>query len=430
VQSAFGRHGPRHYLAQLKRVSLGRDNKETKMGTTNSRAFSGIVGAFLLAFLVLPAQAYYIEITEPVEGATYAPCGPDTIFWDSDIPASPGSPDNLRLSWRSQGGEWEVFANDNNDGAHPWPTPPCFLGWYDVRILYTEDPSVGDTVRFFVDGTPPPPPPPYYIDITLPAEVDYYCAPSEVRWESDVDPGEGDVLEVSYGWETGWGFQGWYTIGVSSNDGVLEWDDPPCWNEFGMELDRTWRVRMRYLPDPSVYDEVEFRCVRFPIEGPYGIFIDFAGDAHGYSDVVRRIDPPLYTSVEAYVALLGTEGFHTVSFAVKDVPPTGALTPLSFESLLPGGLAIGSLDAGLTLSSTECMQPGEIVYLAKLTTFYFGGTADIEIRDHPDYPKWVVNCEDEVGYYEVANHGGVGKDPVSTTVEAMSWGAIKAMYRD
>jgi len=155
---AFGAGTPRATLRpQLKRVSLGRDRKETKMGTTHSRALSGIVGAFLLAFLVLPTQAYYIEITEPVEGATYSPCGPDTIFWESDIPASPGSPDDLRISYRSQGGSWHVIANDNNDGAHPWSYAPCYTGWYELRILYTPNTSVGDTVSFYVDGGTPPP---------------------------------------------------------------------------------------------------------------------------------------------------------------------------------------------------------------------------------------------------------------------------------
>ena len=267
-----------------------------------------------------------------------------------------------------------------------------------------------------------------YIEITTPAARPYYCAPTEVRWDSDIDPAEGDVLEVSFRYDYGWGWSSRIPIGVSSNDGEIGWTDPPCW--YDLPNGGRFEVRVQYTSDPSVYDAVEFALVECPIDGPYGILIDFAGDAQTLGDAVGRADPAPYTSLEAYVGLLGTEDFANISFAVTVVPPTGVLTPLSFESLLPGGLAIGSLDAGLTLFSTECEQPGGIMYLARLECFYLTGTADIEIRDHPYYPRWVVNCGDELGYYEVANHGGVGKDPVSTSVEAMSWGAIKAMYRD
>ncbi len=398
------------------------------MGTTSSRALSVAVVVSLIACSALTAQAYYIEITEPVEGATYAPCGPDTIFWNSDIPASPGSPDNLRLSWRPQGGEWEVFANDNNDGAHPWPTPPCFLGWYDVRVLYTEDLSVGDTVGFFVDGTPPPPPPPFYIEITVPEPRGYYCAPDVIEWESDIDPGAGEVIHVRYKHEL---WAEWVSLGYTSNDGNQPWPSAPCYTpDWWGTTER--RVRVEYTEDLSVYDEVILWLTDAgfpPVDGPYGIFIDFAGDAQDFSEVTTRIDPPQYTPVEAYVALFGSEDFTTVSFALEIVP-NGVFTPPDFECLLPGGLHIGPWETGVTVASTECMEPGQVVYLARLDMFYLTGSADIVIRDHDTYPRWVVDCDDYYTYYEVASHGGVWKDPMSTPVEAMSWGAIKAMYRD
>jgi len=399
------------------------------MGKPDPRTLSGIVVSLLIAFSALTAQAYYIEITYPIEGATYAPCGPDVVTWQSDLPSGPG-PDILTLSWRPEGGEWEAFTSDNNDGSHAWPSPPCALGWFEVRIEYVSDPSVGDTVRFFVDGTPPPPPPPFYIDITLPEPIEYHCAPSEVRWESDVDPGEGDVMEVSYSYEYGWGWNGPYTLGVSNNDGVFQWNDPPCWSD-NWVFAYTYRVRVQYMPDPSVYDVVDFDLVDdgFPVDGPYGIFIDFAGDAQNYMDVVTRIDPPEYTEVEVYVALHGTEDFTSVSFAL-DTIPNGVLVPTGFACLLPGGLYIGSWDTGVTVSSMECMDSSEVVYLARLDMFYLSGAADIVIRDHDSYPRWVVDCEESYTYYEVASHGGVWRDPMSTPVEAMSWGAIKAMYRD
>ena len=268
-----------------------------------------------------------------------------------------------------------------------------------------------------------------YIEITLPESGEYACSPSEVRWDSDIDPAEGDVLEVSFRYDYGWGWSSWIPIGVSNNDGEIGWSDPPCWDD--LSNGGGFEVRVQYTSNPSVYDVVEFDLVNdgFPVDGPYGIFIDFAGDAQNYLEVVPRIDPVPYTSFEAFVALRGTDDFTTASFAVK-VVPSGVLTPLGFESLLPGGLAIGSLDAGVTLDSTECKPSGEVVYLARLEGFYLTGEADIEIRDHPYYPRWVVDCDENLHFYEVANHGGVGKEPVSTPVEARSWGAIKAMYRN
>jgi hypothetical protein len=62
---------------------------------------------------------------------------------------------------------------------------------------------------------------------------------------------------------------------------------------------------------------------------------------------------------------------------------------------------------------------------------------DILILDHPDFPRWVVDCNDQVDSYCVFINGGVCKDPVDgeegcdgvVPVEASSWGGIKALYR-
>jgi hypothetical protein len=58
------------------------------------------------------------------------------------------------------------------------------------------------------------------------------------------------------------------------------------------------------------------------------------------------------------------------------------------------------------------------------------------ILDHPDYPRWVIDCQDpgQVFYYCVRSHGGVWKDAVvgdcpTVAVEDVSWGSIKSMYR-
>jgi len=182
-----------------------------------------------------------------------------------------------------------------------------------------------------------------------------------------------------------------------------------------------------YELDPCVYDEGPPLLTDTAIEDSRAIFIDFAGDAEYYDDTVNRIDPMMYDVIEAYVGLTHG-GFTAVSFALKVVPPAGAVLLLSFESLLPGGFYDGSWETGVTVSSSECMGHAELWYVGKLTMLYLTGAADIEIRDHPGCPRCVVDCDSELKYYVVANHGGVWKDPVSTPVEAMSWGAIKAMY--
>ncbi len=146
--------------------------------------------------------------------------------------------------------------------------------------------------------------------------------------------------------------------------------------------------------------------------------------------------PDAYTSVDAYVMLemFGSGvGFTTISFQL-DVTP-GTSSPPSYESLLPGGLSIGNWEEGITLSSTECIDLGQHPYpIAVVHLFYLGAPGDIIIGDHPDYPRWVVDCDDQVHIYCVLWHGGVGKfaddgDCEGQPVEERSWSAIKALYR-
>lgn len=69
--------------------------------------------------------------------------------------------------------------------------------------------------------------------------------------------------------------------------------------------------------------------------------------------------------------------------------------------------------------------------------FYLGGACHLEILDHGDYPRWVVDCSDpgEVDQYCVYMNGGIGGaiapdgDCEPTPVQGASWGAIKALYR-
>ncbi len=147
---------------------------------------------------------------------------------------------------------------------------------------------------------------------------------------------------------------------------------------------------------------------------------------------VPRVDPAAYSAGEVLVCLQEIEaGFTTVSFAVAI--DAGVSAPAAWTSLLPGGLAIGDYATGITLSSTECMT-GEYVCLCSGSLFSLGVPGTINIVDHPDYPRWVVDCNDGVDFYCVLNNGGVLMDAPETgecisPVENATWGGIKALYR-
>jgi hypothetical protein len=151
---------------------------------------------------------------------------------------------------------------------------------------------------------------------------------------------------------------------------------------------------------------------------------------------VSRVDPEPYTTVDAYVMLemFGSGvGFTTISFKLNVSPGTSLMT--TYESLLPGGLSIGDWEDGITISSTNCIelwdQPAAI---AVAHVLYLGTPGDVIIGDHPDYPRWVVDCYGGVAIYCVLWHGGIGKDAPfgdceGQPVESTSWSAIKSLYR-
>ncbi len=149
---------------------------------------------------------------------------------------------------------------------------------------------------------------------------------------------------------------------------------------------------------------------------------------------VSRVDPAAYSAGMVYICLKNIDaGFTTVSFAVAI--DAGVSAPAAWTSLLPGGLAIGDYATGITLSSTDCMV-GEYVCLASGSMFYLGVPGTVSIVDHPDYPRWVVDCLDGVDFYCLEMNGGVLMDPVPTgedcsvsPVEDATWGGIKALYR-
>ena len=111
----------------------------------------------------------------------------------------------------------------------------------------------------------------------------------------------------------------------------------------------------------------------------------------------------------------------------------------SFSNLLLGGLHIGDWETGITMVSTDCMTD-TFIYVAKLELFYLGQPGDILFLDHPEWPRWVMDCNEpfaEVDFYCVWMHGGVGKDALEgdeecfpvVPVEDATWGSVKALYR-
>lgn len=165
-------------------------------------------------------------------------------------------------------------------------------------------------------------------------------------------------------------------------------------------------------------------------------------DPRGYIDfdptlsIENLIVPDLYNAFDAYVTVdQMTNGLTTCSFAMSVTP--GMSDPPVFENLLPGGLSVGDWETGITVASTECVGfGGGPVNVGVLHLLYLGVPGDIMLIDHPDYPRWVEDCESPgmVSYYCVLSHGGVGKDPIAgdcvvSPVESRSWSGIKAMFR-
>jgi hypothetical protein len=79
----------------------------------------------------------------------------------------------------------------------------------------------------------------------------------------------------------------------------------------------------------------------------------------------------------------------------------------------------------------------EPILVGVVTFFYLGGSGCLEIQDHAEYPRQVVDCSDpgETDQYCVLAHGSIGGfvGPVGdcglVPVQAETWGAIKGLYR-
>ncbi len=94
----------------------------------------------------------------------------------------------------------------------------------------------------------------FYISITQPSQGGVYspCAPDMVVWESDMPSSQGSPDVLDFYWRECGGF--WHWFGVDSNDGTHPWPSAPC--DPGC-----YEIRIQYIPEPSLYDSVEFEVV-------------------------------------------------------------------------------------------------------------------------------------------------------------------------
>mgnify|MGYP001025392802 FL=1 len=166
------------------------------------------------------------------------------------------------------------------------------------------------------------------------------------------------------------------------------------------------------------------------------VYIDF--DPPNY--VHERL-PALYSVVEAYICadqLSG--GAMSISLRMEDPEQqcAGVVDLVAWEFLLPAPITPPPAPwdgPGTTLGSTECFGPGPVP-LGKISLLYLGGECGLEILDHVDYPRWVVDCEDPPGVddYCVLSNGSIGGADAApgdcvTPVKSSRWGRIKALYR-
>jgi len=161
-------------------------------------------------------------------------------------------------------------------------------------------------------------------------------------------------------------------------------------------------------------------------------YVDFDPPNHLYG-----IYPATNSVVDAYLVLDLTmspaQQFRAISFRLELTP--GMWADPVFTSLLPGGVVVGAWNTGVTLTSTDCITsfPAPV---AKLSFRYLGSPGDVLIRDHPQKPRWIVDCAEpgQVFTYCVWSHGGVGKGPIAgdcggSSVREVTWTAIRSLYR-
>jgi len=155
---------------------------------------------------------------------------------------------------------------------------------------------------------------------------------------------------------------------------------------------------------------------------------------------VHAAQPAPYTSVDVYLCIdhLG-EGVTSVSLSMVDPAEScpSVIIAASWTDLFPGGLVPNfPWPYGHTVFSSECIT-SDPALVGRVSFFYLGGSCCLEILDHPDYPRWVVDCSEpgEIDAYCVLAHASIGGadcpagDCESVPVESETWGTIKSLYR-
>jgi hypothetical protein len=152
-------------------------------------------------------------------------------------------------------------------------------------------------------------------------------------------------------------------------------------------------------------------------------------------NVVHRVDPPAYSTLNAYiVADLGYMGedVYAVSFDV-DVMFGAAVITGSFVPSLPI-YTVQIVDNGIIVTNESCFDtwPATLGYVP---IFYTGVPDIVRILPHIYNGHTYAVCGSLTEYdWCYAMDGGIGMEPqleeyCGNPIEDMAWGAIKAMYR-
>jgi hypothetical protein len=135
-------------------------------------------------------------------------------------------------------------------------------------------------------------------------------------------------------------------------------------------------------------------------------------DQTGAGEQIFSYYPAPHETFRAYVCFTEIEGGVTwVTFRLTDVMSDypGVFASPSFTNLMPGNLSFGSWDEGIILGSSECLME-ETICVGYLELLYLGGEGCIALLDHPEWPRWVVDCQDpgQVDFHETRGHGRIG----------------------
>ena len=154
--------------------------------------------------------------------------------------------------------------------------------------------------------------------------------------------------------------------------------------------------------------------------------------------VVTDTIPAPYSTVNAYICFSGIQmGFTSASFRLNDVAAEcpGSFAPPSFVNTI-SDVAVGNIFTGITVAAQDCVvEP--TVCVGYLSLFYLGtGSCCVKLLEHPDYPRWVTDCNDpaQVDTYCVHAHGSIAggdcpPNECDSPATPETWSSIKALYR-